>query len=50
MEALGEKERSSKNPVLNSSLQSIRRLQLQHGNIKIDRDDPAQGRTVVEKQ
>lgn len=46
--ALGERERSSKNPVLNSSLQSIRRLQLQHGNLKIDRDDPAQGRTVVE--
>lgn len=46
--ALGERERSSKNPVINSSLQSIRRLQLQHGNIKIDRDDPAQGRTVVE--
>ena len=46
--ALGERERSSKNPLLNSSLQSIRRLQLQHGNLKIDRDDPAQGRTVVE--
>ena len=46
--ALGERERSSKNPVLNSSLQSIRRLQLQHGNLKIDKDDPAQGRTVVE--
>lgn len=46
--ALGERERSSKNPLLNSSFQSVRRLQLQHWKIKIDRDDPAQGRTVVE--
>lgn len=39
---------TSKHPLMNGSLKNIRRLQLQHGNLKIDRDDPAQGRSVAE--
>lgn len=46
--ALGERGKSSKDPLLNRSLQNTRRLQLQHGNPKIDDDDPAQGRSVSE--
>lgn len=44
--ALGETTRSSKNPIINGELRNIRRLILQHNNLKIDDKDPAQGRSV----
>lgn len=37
---------SSKHPTLNGDLRNIRRLQLQHGDLKIDGNDPALGRNV----
>lgn len=46
---LGERERCCKKGVVKSCVERIRRLEVEDGNIKIERDDGGEGRSVVEK-